>query len=74
MIYFEDLSRKAASDLVLCDKAFNITKNPKYDGYQKYLASMVYTFLIKNLLHVQINLLLMVLMLLLKMKFCQNNN
>ena len=74
MICFEGLSRKAASDLVLRDKAFNITKNPKYDGYQKYLASMVYTFLIKILLHVQINLLLMVLMLLLKMKFCQNNN
>ena len=74
MICFEDLSRKAASDLVLRDKTFNITKNPKYDGYKKYLASMVHTFLIKILLHVQINLLLMVLMLLLKMKFCQNNN
>ena len=26
----------------MCDKAFNITKNPKYDGYQHRLASMVY--------------------------------
>ena len=39
---FKDLTRKIASDKVLCDKAFNITKNPKYDGYQRDLASMVY--------------------------------
>ena len=26
------------------DKAFNIVKNPKYDGYQRGLASMVYKF------------------------------
>ena len=24
------------------DKAFNIAKNPKYDGYQRGIASMVY--------------------------------
>ena len=24
------------------DKAFNIAKNPKYDGYQRGMASMVY--------------------------------
>ena len=24
------------------DKAFNIAKNPKYDGYQRGLASMIY--------------------------------
>ena len=29
-------------DKVLHDKAFNIAKNPKYDGYQPRLASMVY--------------------------------
>ena len=39
---FKDLTRKIASDKVLRDKAFNITKNPKYDGYQRDLASMVY--------------------------------
>ena len=33
--YFKDLARKAASDNVLRDKAFNIAKNPKYDGYQR---------------------------------------
>ena len=32
---FNDLARRTASDKVLIDKAFNIAKNPKYDGYQK---------------------------------------
>ena len=27
--------KKTASDNVLRDKAFNIVKNPKYDGYQR---------------------------------------
>ena len=31
---FKDLTRRTASDKILCDKAFNIVKNPKYDGYQ----------------------------------------
>ena len=26
----------------MCDKAFNIAKNPKYDGYKKDLAPIVY--------------------------------
>ena len=30
---FKDLTRRAASDKLLRDKAFNIAKNPKYDGY-----------------------------------------
>ena len=30
------------------DKAFNIAKNPKYDGYQRGLASMVYKFFEKK--------------------------
>ena len=33
---------------VLRDKAFNIFKNPKYDGYQWGLASMVYNFFDKK--------------------------
>ena len=37
-----------ASDKVLRDKAFNIAKNPKYDGYQRGLASMVYNFFDKK--------------------------
>ena len=32
------------------DKAFNIAKNPKYDEYQKGLASMVYKFFDKNIM------------------------
>ena len=40
---FKDLPRRTVSDKVLRDKAFNITKNPKYDGYQRRLTSMVYT-------------------------------
>ena len=41
---FKDLARRTASDKVLRDKAFNIAKNSKYDGYQRGLASMVYKF------------------------------
>ena len=32
---FKDLARRTASDKVLRDKAFNIAKNRKYDGYQR---------------------------------------
>ena len=39
---FKDLKRRTAADNVLRDKAVNIAKNPKYDGYQRGLASMVY--------------------------------
>ena len=45
---FEDIARRTASDKVLRDKAFNIAKNPKYDGYQRGLASMVYKFFDKK--------------------------
>ena len=39
---FKNLAKKTASDKLLCDKSFNITKNPKSDGYQRDLASMVF--------------------------------
>ena len=39
---FKDLKRRRAPDKTLRDKAFNIAKNPKYDGYQRGLASMIY--------------------------------
>ena len=45
---FKDLARRTASDKVLRDKAFNIAKNPKYDGYQRGLASMFYKFFDKK--------------------------
>ena len=41
---FKDLKRRTFSDEVLRDKAFSIAKNPKYDGYQRGLAFMVYNF------------------------------
>ena len=45
---FKDLGRRTASDKILRDKAFNIAKNPKYDGYQRGLGSMVYKFFDKK--------------------------
>ena len=48
---FKDLARRTASDKILRDKAFNIAKNPKYDVYQRGLAS-----LIKSPLRLQVNL------------------
>ena len=43
MVYrdFKDLKGRTFADKVLRDKTFNIAKNPKYDGYQRGLASMV---------------------------------
>ena len=41
---FKDLAERTASDKVLRDKAFNIAKHSKYDGYRRGLASMVYKF------------------------------
>ena len=45
---FKDLNRRAAADELLREKAFNIAKNPKYGGYQRGLASMVYNFFDKK--------------------------
>ena len=54
---FEDLPRRAARDKYLGDKPFNIAKGPKYDGYQRRIASMVYSFFEKKrLLVVVLNL------------------
>ena len=41
---FKDLARGTTSDKILHDKTFNIAKNPKDDGYQRGLASVVYKF------------------------------
>ena len=38
---FKDLTIRIVFDKILCDKVFNIAKNPKYDGCQCGLASMV---------------------------------
>ena len=45
---FKDIARRTASDKTSRDKAFNIAKNPIYDGYQRELALMVYKFLIES--------------------------
>ena len=45
---FKDLKRRTASDKILRDKVFIIAKNPKYDGYQRGLASIVYKFFDKK--------------------------
>ena len=66
MVYgeFKYLAKRTAFDKVLKDKAFNITKIAKYDGYQRCLASMVYKLFDRKsasgsgVKHLQINLLL----------------
>ena len=45
---FKDLAKRTASDNILRDKAFNIVKNPKYDGYQRGRTSMAYKFFYKK--------------------------
>ena len=40
----KDVVKRTQSDKVLQDKVFKIASDPKYDGYQRELASMVYNF------------------------------
>ena len=42
------LVKRTQSNKFLREKAFKIASNPKYDGYQRGLASMVYTFFDKQ--------------------------
>ena len=58
-VYFKCITRRTASDKMLRDKAFNIAKNWKYDGYQKVPVSVVYRVFWKKRV------------LLLKMKSCK---
>ena len=51
----KNLVRRTQSDEVLRDKAFDIASNPKYDGYQRGLASMVYKFFDKKSLESGVN-------------------
>ena len=44
----KDLKKRIAADKVLRDKAFNIAKDPRYDGYQRGLTSMIYKFFDKK--------------------------
>ena len=50
---FKDLNRRTAADKVLRDKAFSSAKNPKHDGYQCGLDSMVCKFFDKKKLLVE---------------------
>ena len=43
-----DLVKRTQSNKVLRDKAFRTVSDPKYDGYQRALASMVYKFFDKK--------------------------
>ena len=45
---YKDLERRTQSDKVLKDKAFEFANNPRYDGYQRGLASMVCKFFDKK--------------------------
>ena len=40
----KDLAKRNISDKVLKERAYEIARNPKYDRYQRALASMVYKF------------------------------
>ena len=44
----KDLINRTEADKVLKDKAYDIASNPEYNGYQRGLASMVYTFFDKK--------------------------
>ena len=44
----KDLAKRSVADKILRNKAFNIAKSPKYDRYQRGLASMVYKFFDKK--------------------------
>ena len=39
---FKDLTRRTAADKILCNKACDIAKNPKYDGYQRFNALYIF--------------------------------
>ena len=56
---FIDLTKRTAFDKILRDKAFNIAKNSKYDGYQSGLVLMVSNVLIKKLLVVVLKMRIM---------------
>ena len=44
----KDLAKRIQSDKVLRDKTFTIASDPKYDGYQRGLASMANKFFYKT--------------------------
>ena len=45
---YKDLTERTKSDKVIGDKGYKTAINPKYNGYERGLASMVYKFLDKK--------------------------
>ena len=45
----KDLGKRTISDKILKDRAFDITRNCEYDGYQKALGSLFYKLFDKEL-------------------------
>ena len=45
---YEDLTERTQSDIILKNKAFKIASNPKYNGYERASASMVWKFFDKR--------------------------
>ena len=45
----KDLTKRIQSDKFLKDRIFYVACHPKYDGYQRGLASMVYKFFDKKI-------------------------
>ena len=69
---FKDIARRTASDKVSRDKAFNIAKNPKYDGIKEGLLLWFINFSIKSPLRFQINLYQGVLLLMMRLNKIYN--
>ena len=44
----KDLAKRTISDKILKNRAYEVARNRKYDGYQRALASMVYSFLTRK--------------------------
>ena len=45
----KDLAKGTILDKILINRAYEIAVNPKYDGYQRGLASMMYKFFYKKI-------------------------
>ena len=45
----KDLNKRTFADQVWCDKAFNIAKDPKYDGINMVLLQCFIIFLVKKI-------------------------
>ena len=54
--YLKVIKRRTVADKLLRDKTFNIAKDPKYDGYERGLASIVHNVLNKTIIVVQIKM------------------